>query len=174
MAIKEIDINQFCTKSVDIWLKKWFLLTAGTMEHSNTMTIAWGSFGGMWKRPFAQIAVRPVRHTFGFLNSSDSFSICAFPEEHRKDMALLGSKSGRDGDKLSETGLTLSPSTNIKAPCFKEAELIIECKTMYWQDMEPKNFQDQGIDALYPEKDYHRIYFGEILAIQGTEEYSAE
>ena len=35
---------------------------------------------------------------------------------------------------------------------------------MYWQDMNPANFLNPAIEKNYPLKDYHRIYFGEILA----------
>jgi len=81
----------------------------------------------------------------------------------------MGSKSGRDGDKIAEAGLTPIASSVVAAPAFDEAELIIECRKVYRQIMDPAGFLDAEIDTNYPAKDYHTIYFGEIVAVQGTE-----
>ena len=54
------------------------------------------------------------------------------------------------------------------APGYSQASLILECRKIYWDDFHPANFIDPAIDQHYPAKDYHRIYFGEILAILGT------
>jgi hypothetical protein len=63
----------------------------------------------------------------------------------------------------------------VKAPSFAEAELTIECVKMYWQDMDPSRFLLPEIEGKYPQKDYHRIYFGEIVAILGADRFrSAE
>ncbi len=35
----------------------------------------------------------------------------------------------------------------------------------------PDHFTDPAIDQHYPKKDYHRIYFGEILAIFGNKSF---
>ena len=156
-----------------LWGEQWFLLTCGDFEagHSNTMTVAWGSFGTMWSKPFAQIVVRPVRYTFEFLEQYDTFTLSAFAEAQRPALQLLGSKSGRDGDKISETGLTPVASTKVTSPAFEEAELIVECRKMYAQDMDPACFVDAELDKNYPKKDYHRIYYGEIVAAHGEETY---
>ena len=39
---------------------------------------------------------------------------------------------------------------------------------MYWHDLDPAHFLDPEIERNYPQKDYHRAYFGEVLAIWGT------
>lgn len=150
------------------------LLTAGdfTQDRFNTMTVAWGSFGTMWHKPFVQIVVRPGRYTHEFTEAFDSFTLSVLPEEHRKALQILGTKSGRDGNKIAEAGLTPIASSVVAAPAFDEAELIIECRKIYKQIMDPAGFLDTQIDTNYPAKDYHTIYFGEIVAVQGTERYS--
>jgi hypothetical protein len=55
----------------------------------------------------------------------------------------------------------------VAAPGFAEAELILECRKIYWDDMAPGHFLDPSIEKNYPQKDYHRIYFGEIVAAYG-------
>ncbi len=159
----EIDPTKLSIDVVDLWRKQWLLLTAGTLDAFNMMTVAWGSIGFMWSKPFAQVVVRPQRHTRQYIDQSDSFTLCAFPEKYRKDLMTLGTISGRDGDKLSQTGLTLKRSKSISAPSYNEANLILECRIIYYQDMDPNGFMDKTIHDNYEANDYHRIYYGEIL-----------
>ena len=90
--------------------------------------------------------------------------MCAFPEKYRQALQFLGSKSGRHGDKLSFTDLSLKKSKKISSPAYHEANLILECKKIYSQAFNPEGFLDEGIQNNYPLNDYHRVYYGEILA----------
>ena len=163
--MKSVDISELSFKAVDLWMNQWLLLTAGTIDDCNMMTVGWGSIGCMWSKPFAQIVVRPHRHTHGYVEKSDSFTLCAFPREYRQDLQTLGTISGRDGDKLSKTRLTLKEATVVTSPSYNEACFILECRKMYSQDFDPSRFIDKSIKSNYPQKDYHRAYFGEILAV---------
>jgi len=158
-----------------IWDTQWLLLAAGDFAAGeyNAMTVGWGSLGTMWNRPFVQVVVRPVRYTFEFTEAYPTFTVSAFPERYRDALQLLGTKSGRDGDKIAEAGLTPVASTRVAAPSFAEAELVVECRKIYFDDFDPSRFLDPEIDGHYPAKDYHRIYFGEIVAIQGAPGYRA-
>ncbi|MCK4464493.1 MAG: flavin reductase family protein [Bacteroidales bacterium] len=171
--MKSIPINEFVVKVNDLWLNQWFLLTSGDYKkkHYNTMTVAWGYFGAMWNKPTAVVVVRPTRYTFEFINKYETFTLCAFDTNYNDDLLLLGTKSGRDGDKIAETKLTIMSSQKVPAPSFREAELIIECKKIYWDDFKPENFLDHSIEKNYPKKDYHRFYFGEIVEILGIDKY---
>jgi flavin reductase (DIM6/NTAB) family NADH-FMN oxidoreductase RutF len=168
--------KDLAVRACHLWEEQWLLLTAGDFHAGayNTMTVAWGSLGAMWNRPFAQVVVRPTRHTREFMERYDAFTLAAFPEQHRAAMNLLGTRSGRDGDKIAASGLTPIASTVVAAPGFAEAELIIECRKIYSQDLDPARFLDPAIDRNYPKKDYHRIYFGEIVAVTGTDNYHKE
>jgi flavin reductase (DIM6/NTAB) family NADH-FMN oxidoreductase RutF len=163
--MREVAITELSIDVVNLWMNQWLLLTAGTVDNCNMMTVAWGSIGCMWSRPFAQIVVRPQRHTRKYIEQSDSFTLCAFPEKYRKDLEILGSLSGRNGNKLAKTGLTLKASRRVTAPSYNEAGLILECRKIYYQDMDPRGFVDKTIQDNYATKDYHRIYFGEILSV---------
>ena len=173
MNRKPIDVSDLHVRAHHLWAEQWLLLTSGdfTEGRFNTMTVGWGSLGTMWARPFVQVVVRISRYTREFMERYDTFTLCAFPAAHRKAVQLLGTKSGRDGDKIAESGLTPIASPDIAAPCFAEAELVIECRKIYWQDMAPANFLDPSIEKNYPQKDYHRIYFGEIVAVTGAESF---
>jgi flavin reductase (DIM6/NTAB) family NADH-FMN oxidoreductase RutF len=173
MTLNLIPHAAFLPRIHHLWETQWLLLSAGSLPAGdyNSMTVAWGSFGIMWGLPFAQVVVRPTRHTYGFMERYDSFTLCAFPESCRAALQLLGTKSGRDGDKISESGLTPVPATCVDAPAFDEAELVIECRKIYSQDFDPTRFLDPAIQASYPLKDYHRVYFGAVEYIRGSDDY---
>ena len=173
MGLKNIAIEELTAAVVGLWDRQWLLLTAGDFvaRDFNCMTVSWGSLGCMWNKPFAQVVVRPTRHTHGFTERFESFTLAAFPAEYKDALLLLGSKSGRDGDKIKEAGLTPIAAERVAAPGYAEAELILECRKIYWQDFVPAQFLDPAIEAQYPRKDYHRIYFGEIVLARGTDKY---
>ncbi len=175
MQRENIPIYQFLARTFDLFDRQWLLLTCGDFaaRDFNCMTISWGSLGIMWNRPFAQTVVRPHRYTFQFMEKYPTFTLCAFPEEYRQALNLLGSKSGRVGDKIAEAGLTPMAATVVAAPAYTEAELVIECQKMYWSDIDPKNFLNPEIERAYVKRDYHRSYFGQIVAISGAEKFTS-
>ena len=80
-------------------------------------------------------------------------------------MAFCGTKSGRDVDKVKECGFSVAGAA-CGAPYCEEAGLVLVCKKAYWQDMDPTHFLDGELDGKwYPEKDYHRIFIGEIVEV---------
>ena len=162
--MRGISVAGMSFEPVDLWMNQWLLLTSGTLEDCNMMTVAWGSVGCMWGKPFAQIVVRPQRHTHKYLEANDSFTLCGFPEEFREDLQTLGTLSGRDGDKLAKTKLTIMQSSKVSAPSYGQASLILECRKIYRQKFDPEGFVDASIANQYPSRDYHTVYFGEILA----------
>lgn len=173
MELAAIPFEKLHANTFSLWDEQWFLLTAGDFEQQqfNCMTISWGSLGVIWGKPFVQVAVRPVRQTFSFINDYPDFTLCAFPEQHRKTLNTLGSKSGKQMDKMHASGLTPVKAELVAAPVYAEAELIFECRKMYWQDMDPGHFLSGKIDQCYPGKDYHRLFFGEVLAVKGIDRY---
>jgi flavin reductase (DIM6/NTAB) family NADH-FMN oxidoreductase RutF len=168
--LTDIPLDQFDPRIFKLWSEDWLLLTAGDLAGNrfNTMAVAWGGFGVMWTLPIAMIVVRPQRHTRSFLDAAAGFTLCAFPEAHRKALAYCGAHSGRDVDKMRETGLNPLASAHVAAPGYAEADLWIECRKLYFNDFDPANFLDPRIAKNYPDKDYHRMYFGEVLAVRSV------
>lgn len=173
MNCRPIPFEKFLTCPYRLWEKDWLLLTSGDFSSGqyNCMTVAWGSVGVMWGNAFVQVVVRPQRYTYQFMENYLTFTVCAFPKRYRRALNILGTKSGRDGNKIAEAGVTPFASETIPAPCYVEAELVIECQKIYWSDFDPTHFIDDEIDRNYPSKDYHRIYYGQILLIRGTDKY---
>ncbi len=168
-----IPADKLQVKIHNLWNNQWFVLTSGDYKtgHFNSMTVAWGSLGTMWSMPFAQVVVRPSRYTYEFMEKYATFTLCTFPKANRKQVQLLGSVSGRKMDKIKQSGLTPCAASVVAAPVFAEAELRIECRKMYWSDLEPQHFLKAGIATNYSDGDIHRVYFGEIVAINGEEKY---
>jgi flavin reductase (DIM6/NTAB) family NADH-FMN oxidoreductase RutF len=144
--------------------KDWMLITSGTQESFNTMTASWGAFGVLWNKQVAFCFVRPQRYTYRFMERNPVFTLSFFEEIHREALDFCGSHSGRNVNKIRETGLTPVP-TSTGNICFAEAWLVIECRKIYFDDLKPQHFLDESIHRNYPIHDYHRLYIGEIIGI---------
>ncbi len=166
--MEEVAIGDFQSEIFNIFDKQWFLLTAGNFSEGcfNTMTVSWGFMGTMWQLPMVMAVVRPQRYTMEFLERCDTFTLSAFAPEYRKALALLGSESGRDGDKIAASGLTPVAAGRVEAPTFAEAELVIECRKQMVGQMRGHDFVNKKlIREFYPERDYHRTVFGSVVRI---------
>lgn len=140
----------------------WLLLCAGTEVDCNAMTCSWGQAGILWNKPVATVYVRPSRYTRQFMEREDRFSLSFFaPGSQRNALNIMGSKSGRDGDKVAEAGLCVRLFDGV--PAFEEATLVLVCRKLYVQDMEEACFLNPAtVETNYPGKDFHRMYVGEI------------
>lgn len=148
--------------------KDWAVLAVGEKDKFNAMTVSWGGFGTIWNKPVVTVYVRPNRYTYEFMENKDYFSLSFYDEEYKKDLGILGSKSGRDGNKISLTKLT--PKFLEKTVSFNEARLTLICKKIYFQDMDinnidKKNVPQSEIDRFYKTDPMHRMYIGEVVGI---------
>lgn len=172
MPREEIPLTDLCLPVFGAWEPGWLLLTAGVNRPGefNSMTVSWGALGVIWHRPLAVVVVRPQRHTRQFLERHDTFSLCGFDAAHRPALQMLGTQSGRDTKKMTACGLTPIGLGRIECPGFAEAKLILECRKTYFDDLEPQHFLADWIAPHY-QGDFHRVYFGEVLAASGTREF---
>jgi flavin reductase (DIM6/NTAB) family NADH-FMN oxidoreductase RutF len=168
-----IPFDAFTLPVIRSFKDQWMLLTAGENAPGefNTMTVSWGGLGVIWNKPLAMVVVRPSRFTYSFMEKHDTFTLSAFPGKYKDQLTLCGTRSGRALDKVKASGLTPIPSSVIVAPGFDEAELIMECRKMYYDDIKPDHFLAAHIEPNYGGHDYHRMYFGEIVALHGTSDY---
>ena len=143
--------------------KDWFLLTAGTeADGYNFMTCSWGAMGVLWNMPSVTCYVRHSRHTFSFMEKQDTFTLSFFGKEQRKALGFAGSHSGRDCDKLAETGL--HPITLKEGVSFEEAKLILVCRKRFASDLSIADLPKDVAAQFYADGDTHRMYIGEIIA----------
>ena len=66
----------------------WALVTAGTPDNFNTMTISWGGMGTLWGRPVATVYIRTSRYTHEFVDANEYFTISFYPEEYKRFWAF--------------------------------------------------------------------------------------
>lgn len=166
MKMKQINAKDFYVNGFNLF-NNWLLLTSGDFSKKsyNNMIISWGKSGIMWGKNIVDIVVRPSRYTYEFIEKENTFTLCSFGEEHKSKIAILGSKSGREIDKMNMEGLTPIPSTYVAAPSYQEADFVLECKVIYKQDLDVQQIQNSPMETSYNGSDYHRQYTAEIVAI---------
>ena len=145
--------------------KEWALLCAGNKDGFNAMTVSWGGLGTIWGKPAATVYVRHCRHTFGFMESSDIFTLSFYPPEMKQALSVMGSKSGKDCDKNALAGLV--PRFLEKGVTFEKAEKTLVCRKMYSQDIDINALDPQAASKFYDgtPDNIHRLYIGEVLEI---------
>ena len=160
ISIKDATMNPFTTVYSD-----WLIVSAGTPKKVNMMVAAWGAFGNIWTKPSVTIYVRESRYTKEFLDNNDTFGISVLPASYRKEMNLIGTKSGRNIDKFKATGLT--PLFVDGTPVLKEAKLAFTADKALVQFLSPQSFTDPEAKKKWYSKgelnmNYHTMYIGEI------------
>lgn len=161
---KEITPREITDNPFKLIGSDWALVTAGSSEGFNTMTVSWGGVGIMWNKPVAFTFIRPQRYTFEFTEKNGFFTMSFFDESFRKALSFCGTKSGRDVDKVKETGLTPA-FTDEGVPYFKEARLVLVCKKLYAQDLTEDSIIEPFVRESYNGDDYHKMYVSEIVKI---------
>ncbi|MCL5781679.1 MAG: flavin reductase family protein [Firmicutes bacterium] len=146
-------------------LPKGAFLTVKDEGKLNTMTIGWGTIGFIWQKPVFVVMVRKSRYTYQLLENAKEFTVSIpLRKELKKELALCGTKSGRELDKFKEGNLTPEPGKVVNTPVIGECDLHYECRVIYQQSMEPALVAENIKKLAYPKGDYHVMYYGEIVA----------
>ena len=149
-------------------IKSGAFLTVIAGNALNTMTIGWATFGFIWQKPIMMVAVRSSRHTFGIIEKADDFTVTVPAGGMSKEIAFCGTESGRDVDKIKMCKLEIISGQKVVSPIIKTPGYHYECKIVYKSAMN-EAYLDKDYDSfLYQQKDYHTLYFGEILACYET------
>ncbi len=132
------------------------MVTSGTMEESNIMTIAWT--GILNTDPaMVYISVRPSRYSFATIAETKEFVINLTNERLCYATDWCGVRSGKDYDKFKEMHLTKEKAKFVKCPLIKESPVSIECRVV--------NQIDLGT---------HVMFQARVLSIDADEEYIDE
>lgn len=147
--------------------KDWALITSGDIENFNMMTASWGGAGVLWAKPVATIYVRPERYTHEYIERTRRFTLSFFPSQLRQALAEMGSKSGRNFDKMHYEALTPIelPSQQV---AFAQARIVMDCQVLYKDTMAEDKFLDkQPLEKWYGGEhgNLHDIYIAEIKHI---------
>ena len=150
------------------------LVTKGRDDKPNIMTIGWGTIGSIWSRPIFIVLVRPSRYTYSRLEEIAEFTVNV-PSEKLTEAALhCGTVSGRDHDKFKEMNLTAIAAKEVCVPVIRECHINYECRILHKNDLIPEMLVETISKEAYPEGDFHRVYFGEILATYVDAKYKKD
>jgi hypothetical protein len=154
----DISYDQFMER-----VKIGAFLTVEDQSELNTMTIGWFEIGYFWRREVMTVGVRPTRHTHHIIENVSTFSVTV-PEAgtFKNELTLCGSKSGRDIDKFDVCNLPLSYHGEEKTPYILIPGEHLFGKIITKTVMDPA-LSNPGLESLYPNKDYHSLYFAEII-----------
>ena len=144
--------------------RRGMLITATKPDGSyNTMTASWGGLGVLWGRPVCTVYIRPQRYTYEFAEAGELLTLSFFDEKYADALRFCGMKSGRDYDKVKETGLTPCRSKD-SGIYFTEASSVILARKLYADDLKKDCFFDDKPLTNYAANDFHRMY---ICGIEG-------
>jgi flavin reductase (DIM6/NTAB) family NADH-FMN oxidoreductase RutF len=161
-AMEKVNYMEIAEKTM-AQIKKGAFLTVRAGDELNTMTIGWATIGFCWKKPVLMVAVRDSRHTFGLMERAGDFTVSVPSENVTDDIMFCGTKSGRDVNKFDACSITPLDAQAVSSPIIDIKGIHMECKIVVKTRMSPE-LMTQDYDSLYPEKDYHTLYFGEIQA----------
>ena len=172
-------------KAFTMFENRWALVTAGTLDNFNTCTVSWGSMGNIWGPNGGDIStvtvyIHPARYTQEFMAKYDTFTVSFFSESYRKALGYLGSHSGRDKNKVANSGLT--PVVAGDGVTFKEAELTFVCKKLYEHQFDEAYLAEKVKDyyasnpAVYTQAGHdrwepHYMYIGEVVDAIGQQKH---
>ena len=162
---KAVDPKEIAGNAISLFDDGWALLTAGTADKYNTMTISCGEMGCLWNLPVCTVFVRPCRYTYGFLQESSRFTLSLFdPQSCRKELTAMGTVSGRDMAKMTKSGLTpFSPEAGLTA--YSEAKAVLVLKKLYDHQFDashlPQEIKDRSYKGVAGD-DLHRLYICQI------------
>ena len=150
--------------NVDIFSKldkEWALLAAGTPDDHNAMTVSWGGMGTLWGKPVVTVYVRPNRHTYGYIEDNEFFTLSFYSEKYRKALGVMGSKSGRDCDKDALAGLEAVPASD--SVSYRQADVTLVCRKLYHNDLVEENIPEDVLKTFYDPEPIHRMYIAEVI-----------
>ncbi len=143
-----------------------FLIGQAPGGKPNPMTIGWGLGGTCWSQTVFLVLVRPSRYTHGLIEQSGEFSVSIPAGGMKKELAVCGSKSGREVDKIAELGLQTVPGTEVGVPTLEFPGVHYECRVVVKTRLtEGGLLSAQLRDRHYPQGDLHTLYFGKVLAV---------
>ena len=132
------------------------LVTCGTFEDSNVMTVAWTGIVNT-KPPIVYVSIRPERYSYNIIKENMEFVINLTNEKLVYATDWCGVKSGAKVDKFKEMKLTKEKAKLVKCPLIKQSPVSLECKV---------------IDII--ELGSHTMFLAEVLSIDADEQYINE
>ncbi|MCD8192962.1 MAG: DUF4468 domain-containing protein [Tannerellaceae bacterium] len=161
---RQISPDRIPGNIIKMLTEDWMLITAGNSDGMNMMTASWGGLGSLFSKPVAFCFIKPERYTYQLMEKNDTYTFTFYTEAYRDVLQYAGSNSGRDKDKVQESGLT-PVFTPGGTPAFNEAWMIIECRKILSQPLDPALLNDNALYQEWKNNQLHTMYVGEIINV---------
>lgn len=132
------------------------MVTSGTMEKSNILTVAWTGIQNT-NPAIVYISVRPERYSYNLIKENGEFAINLTTKDLAYATDWCGVRSGAKFDKFKEMKLTKQKGNFVKCPLIEESPVSIECKVI--------DIKELGS---------HHMFVAEVLSIDADEKYIDE
>lgn len=103
------------------------LVTCGSIEKPNILTIAWTGIINTHP-PKTYISIRPERFSYPLIKQSGEFVINLPTKPLVRAVDFCGVTSGKNTDKFEKCSLHAEPASQISAPMLAESPLSLECR----------------------------------------------
>ena len=158
MDIKDLNFDIFKAFNND-----WALVTSGSINAHNSMTVSWGGMGTIWNKPVVTIYIKPCRYTHEFIEKNDYFVVSFFDEQYKNALGIMGTKSGRDISK--DVASNLTPVEHGDNTIYQEAKLTLICRKIYQNDLDLSKIPSEHIEKYYLKEKPHTMYIGEVIEV---------
>lgn len=163
-GFKQVTPDKIPGNIIKMLSEDWMLITAGTDAGFNMMTASWGGLGYLLEKPVAFCFINPARHTYPLMEKNDTYTLTFYTEAYREVLNYCGTVSGKDKDKVKESGLT-PISTPAGSKAFSEAWMIIECRKLISQPLSTESISNEKVREEWLGKQMNKMYIGEIINV---------
>ena len=164
-------LNEFNKNVFFEFDKTWPILCCGdNVNGFNAMTVSWGGLGVLWGKNVCFVFVRKSRHTYQFIEKSDSVTLSFLSDQYKTAKSLFGSKSGRDIDKFMEAGLHPTFDIDFNGYYVCESSFVLKAKKLYSIDIPYEKLPEEIKNKYYANGDMHTMYVCEIKQYLVNEE----
>lgn len=161
-----VNFTEFAPQTLEKMAKGGVFLTSKYNGRVNTMTIGWGGITVYWGKPVFEVPVRHSRFSHAMIDKSGVFTVSVPLEGDNmaKELAYCGSHSGRNEDKISACALETSDGENVDVPVINGCSLHFECRVLGKTEFTGSNLNSEIDGRCYADKNYHTMFYGEILS----------
>ncbi len=127
------------------------IVSCDSQGRPNAMAADW-HMRTSFNPPLFAVSVGRKRYTHQLLKETGSFSACFPSADMAQETLYCGTHSGREGDKMEDSGLRILPAKTISGHILDGCAVCLECKVV--QSVETGD---------------HTVFVGEIVSAHGSE-----
>lgn len=130
----------------------------------NPMTATWGGFGALFGKPVVYSFIRPSRYTHDLIMATRRLSLSFFGDGGETALKVCGTRSGRDGDKIREAGLSpfRLPDGSFS---YLTARLSVAATVIYMSPLCADAVSESDRLRYYKNGDVHTVFVSRVDAV---------